>query len=242
MSEERTANHRSWGEWGLEIVQKYAAWLVLALVLCLLQGPWGAAVRLKTELGGVAHSFLGEGQEDTTAVLMRTMPLALTAAAFTFLWLRRWYPSGLPGVYLAFLVIGSAGWVGTQLSQQTGTQMVSGSTVGGAAPMATSPPTPPSEPTAMLSLSQWSLPHEQKGTAPAPVEVLPTGLPHLAGAFCGAVNQIAGYLWAYGINLFLASLVVGTYLGWKGHHLLARATTASVTTFKTVESAWRRAA
>ena len=51
------------------------------------------------------NAFLGDGEGQVFDVLVKTLPLALTVAMFTFLLLRRWRPSGMLGLYVAIGVI-----------------------------------------------------------------------------------------------------------------------------------------
>ncbi len=59
-----------------------------------------------------------------------------------------------------------------------------------------------------------------RGEVIEPVE-LPLHIGGVLGAMLRAVEQLLGYLRAYQLNLFLASLVVGIYLGWTWHRGIA---------------------
>lgn len=195
---------RGSGTWLRQTAENLAGWFVLAAVLALLEGPRGAVVAVGDQAVQFLHTFVGSDQQEILAVSLKTLPLMLAAAVMTFLLLRRWLPEGMGGVFVASMVVLGAGWVGNEISAGTQSNVVvlPASQAGGLSADVTSQLGPP--------------------TGPQPVKVLPENLSGVFGVVARAVNQLAGYVQAYGLNLFLAGVIVGAYVGWICHRRLAR--------------------
>ncbi len=227
--------------------------VVLLVVLVLLYDVGGAVRVIAQMVAVLLANLVGGGNHEAVAsVLWRTLPLALAAAGVTFAACNRWlqFDSLHAYVWMALIVLTGA-VVGNACYERCRSAVVVGTTVPMTA-STTSPPVRrsaltaatirqtrsptrtyprsvaavPVPPTAWQRLNnvQWlRKPNLSRRPEPIlPLNVVPKGS-GIYGSVAAAVNQLLGYLVAYEPRLFLASLVTGSFVGWRIQHKVAAA-------------------
>ena len=217
--------------------------VVLLAVALLLQGPVGAFEAFRDYTVDLAGAIFG-GEKLYRQVLGQTAPLAFAFAAITFLTRGGWltWTDSTSIVVVGILVLGAT-WVGGNLRETVSRRSVvssaapkgipdsvRGKAVLGAVDDRLSSESSPDDviPVSVAvtrlidfdaaadedSSQRWSDPVPRVALLPEPGSVV--------GIVARALNQLFGYLVAYGPRLFLAASLVGIYIGWTWYPIYQR--------------------
>lgn len=215
--------------------------VVLVVVLVLLHGVVGALEMLWHMAAMLLAATVGGGDGDVVSgVLWRTLPLALAAAGVTFAILNKWLATDSLNSYVGMaIIVLIAAILGNACYEKFGSRTVVVAVEPAAAEVVPVPvglpgtstqnipfrltpavslgsPAPPLTAWQRLLAVRW-LAKPDLSRAPQPVEplnIVPKG-PGIYGGVGGAINQLLGYLVDYEPRLFLASIVAGSFFGWR---------------------------
>lgn len=217
--------------------------VVLLVVLVLLYGFTGAAMAVLDMVMALLAALVGGGDHDVVgSVLWRTLPLAISAAGVTFALCNRWLsPNSLNSYIGMAMIVLSGAIVGNACYERCGSQttvLIVDAEVDATAPIPVGLPSqaspslvqayevtptisavavaaPPNAWQRLTSISWLGKPDLSRDPKPVqPLQVVPKG-PGIYGGVGGALNQLLGYLVDYEPRLFLASIVAGSFVGWR---------------------------
>lgn len=217
--------------------------VVLIVVLVLLYGFTGAVMAVFDMAMTLLAALVGGGDHDVVgSVLWRTLPLAIAAAGVTFAMCNRWLTPGSLNSYIGMaMIVLSGAIVGNACYERCGSRSVviaSEPDVNAAMPTpvgladdsalplvqslqltptvkVAAAPAPPNAWQRLAAINWLGKPDLSRDPQPVePLRVVPKG-PGIYGGVGGAINQLLGYLVDYEPRLFLASIFVGSFVGWR---------------------------